>query len=213
MIRENRTYDQILGDLPKGNGDPALCLFGEEATPNAHALASEFVLLDNFYVNAEVSYDGHAYSTAAYASDFVEKVWPMNYAGRGGKYLSEGRGEMRNPYGNVTAPAQGYLWDACARAGVTFRSYGEFGHRGENEDEDDSGRGPGASRPFPAWRATSARLSRPGTSPSPTGNASMHGSRSSASTRPTAISRSCRSSTSRTTTRPGRARALRRRGR
>ncbi len=136
VIRENRTYDQILGDMPEGNGDPSLCLFGEDATPNAHALAREFVLLDNFYVNAEVSYDGHAYSTAAYATDFVEKVWPMNYAGRGGKYLSEGRGEMRNPYGNVTAPAQGYLWDACERAGVTFRSYGEFGHRGKNEDED-----------------------------------------------------------------------------
>ncbi len=139
VIRENRTYDQIFGDMPVGNGDPTLCLFGEDSTPNAHALAREFVLLDNFYVNAEVSYDGHAYSTAAYATDFVEKVWPMNYAGRGGKYLSEGRGEMRNAYGNVTAPARGYLWDACARAGVTFRSYGEFGHRGEGED--DSGEG------------------------------------------------------------------------
>jgi YVTN family beta-propeller protein len=139
VIRENRTYDQIFGDMPVGNGDPSLCLFGEDSTPNAHALAREFVLLDNFYVNAEVSYDGHAYSTAAYATDFVEKVWPMNYAGRGGKYLSEGRGEMRNAYGNVTAPARGYLWDACARAGVTFRSYGEFGHRGEGED--DSGEG------------------------------------------------------------------------
>ena len=140
VIRENRTYDQILGDMPKGNGDASLCLFGEDATPNAHALAREFVLLDNFYVNAEVSYDGHSYSTAAYATDFTEKVWPMNYAGRGGKYLSEGRGEMRNAYGNVTAPARGYLWDACARAGVSFRSYGEFGHRGETED--DSGQGP-----------------------------------------------------------------------
>ncbi len=139
VIRENRTYDQIFGDMPKGNGDASLCLFGEDATPNAHALAREFVLLDNFYVNAEVSYDGHSYSTAAYATDFTEKVWPMNYAGRGGKYLSEGRGEMRNPYGNVTAPARGYLWDACARAGVSFRSYGEFGHRGETED--DSGQG------------------------------------------------------------------------
>jgi YVTN family beta-propeller protein len=139
VIRENRTYDQIFGDLPVGNGDPNLCLFGEDATPNAHALAREFVLLDNFYVSGEVSYDGHAYSTAAYATDFIEKVWPMNYAGRGGKYLSEGRGEMRNPYGNVTAPARGYLWDACARAGVTFRSYGEFGHRGETDD--DSGEG------------------------------------------------------------------------
>ncbi len=139
VIRENRTYDQIFGDMPRGNGDPALCLFGEDATPNAHALAREFVLLDNFYVNAEVSYDGHAYSTAAYATDFVEKVWPMNYAGRGGKYLSEGRGEMRNAYGNVTAPLNGYLWDACARAGVTYRSYGEFGHRGPTGDDDEQG--------------------------------------------------------------------------
>jgi YVTN family beta-propeller protein len=139
VIRENRTYDQILGDMPTGNGDPSLCLFGEEATPNAHALAREFVLLDNFYVNAEVSYDGHAYSTAAYAADFVEKVWPMNYGGRGGKYLSEGRGEMRNAYGNVTAPMNGYIWDACARAKVTYRSYGEFGHRGPGDDDDRKG--------------------------------------------------------------------------
>jgi YVTN family beta-propeller protein len=139
VIRENRTYDQILGDLPTGNGDPSLCLFGEEATPNAHALAREFVQLDNFYVNAEVSYDGHAYSTGAYATDFVEKVWPMNYAGRGGKYLSEGGGENRNPYGNVTAPARGYLWDACARAGVTYRSYGEFGQQGDEDEENPTG--------------------------------------------------------------------------
>ena len=126
IIRENRTYDQILGDLDQGNGDPNLCLFGEEVTPNAHALARDFVLLDNFYVNAEVSYSGHAFSTGAYASDFVEKVWPMNYANRGGDYLSEGGGEMRNPYGNITAPQNGYLWDSCVRAGVSVRSYGEF---------------------------------------------------------------------------------------
>ena len=126
VIRENRTYDQILGDVKEGNGDPNLCLFGEEATPNAHALAREFVLFDNFYVNAEVSYSGHAYSTGAYATDFVQKVWPMYYADRGGDYLSEGGGERRNAYGNVTAPQNGYLWDACARAGVSVRSYGEF---------------------------------------------------------------------------------------
>jgi YVTN family beta-propeller protein len=126
VIRENRTYDQVLGDMPEGNGDPNLCLFGEDVTPNAHALAREFVLLDNFYVNAEVSYDGHAYSTGAYATDFVEKVWPMNYGSRGGRYLSEGGGALRNPYGNVTAPASGYIWDACVRAGVSVRSYGEF---------------------------------------------------------------------------------------
>jgi Phosphoesterase family len=134
VIRENRTYDQILGDLPKGNGDPNLCLFGEEVTPNAHALARDFVLLDNFYVDAEVSFDGHSYSTAAYATDATEKIWPMNYAGRGGRYLSEGGYKMRNPYGNLTAPAQGYLWDACVRAGVSVRSYGEFAGRGEDDE-------------------------------------------------------------------------------
>jgi YVTN family beta-propeller protein len=104
VIRENRTYDQVLGDMPEGNGDPTLCLFGEDVTPNAHALARDFVLLDNFYVNAEVSYDGHAYSTGAYATDVVEKMWPMNYASRGGRYLSEGDGAMPNAYRNVTAP-------------------------------------------------------------------------------------------------------------
>ncbi len=126
IIRENRTYDQILGDMPEGNGDPSLCLFGEDVTPNAHALAREFVLLDNFYVNAEVSYDGHAFSTGAYATDVVEKIWPLVYAERGGPYLSEGEGTMRNAYGNVSAPAQGYIWDACLRSGVSVRSYGEF---------------------------------------------------------------------------------------
>ena len=129
VIRENRTYDQILGDLEKGNGDPTLCLFGEDVTPNAHALAREFVLLDSFYVDAEVSYSGHAFSTAAYATDFVNKVWPMNYGGRGGKYLSEGGGTTRNAYGNITAPEQGYIWDSCKRAGVSVRSYGEFATR------------------------------------------------------------------------------------
>jgi len=133
VIRENRTYDQILGDLEKGNGDPTLCLFGEEATPNAHALAREFVLLDNFYVDAEVSYSGHAFSTGAYATDFVNKVWPMNYGGRGGKYLSEGGGAQRNAYGNITAPEHGYLWDACARAGTSVRSYGEFATRDQGK--------------------------------------------------------------------------------
>jgi DNA-binding beta-propeller fold protein YncE len=129
IIRENRTYDQVLGDLDRGNGDPSLALFGEEITPNAHALARQFITLDNFYVDAEVSYDGHAYSMGAYASDFVEKIWPTNYASRGGVYLSEGGGETRNPYGNVTAPANGYLWDAVLRAGKTVRDYGEFAAR------------------------------------------------------------------------------------
>jgi len=126
VIRENRTYDQVLGDLPQGNGDPNLTLFGEDVTPNAHALAREFALFDNFYVDAEVSNDGHAYSTAAYATDAVEKLWPTLYGQRGGLYLSEGGHEIRNNYGNLAAPADGYLWDFASRAGVSVRSYGEF---------------------------------------------------------------------------------------
>ena len=129
VIRENRTYDQILGDLGTGNGDPSLALFGEEVTPNAHALARQFVLFDNFYVDAEVSYDGHAFSMGAYATDVVEKLWPTNYGRRGGVYLSEGGWGDRNPYGNLATPSDGYLWDFAKRAGVSFRSYGEFAER------------------------------------------------------------------------------------
>ncbi len=126
VIRENRTYDQVLGDLERGNGDPTLTIFGEQVTPNAHALAREFVTFDNFYVDAEVSYDGHAFSTAAYATDAVEKIWPTNYGRRGGVYNSEGGWGDRNPYGNLSTPADGYIWDFAARAGVPVRSYGEF---------------------------------------------------------------------------------------
>lgn len=136
IIRENRTYDQVLGDLSQGNGDANLCLFCGEVTPNAHALAQQFVLLDNFYVDAEVSADGHSFSMGGYANDFIEKTWPMNYAGRGGRYLTSGGGENRNAYGNIAAPPAGYLWDAAKRAGVSVRSYGEFGRRSEDEDDD-----------------------------------------------------------------------------
>ena len=83
IIKENRTYDRMLGDMQEGNGDPSLTLFGEEVTPNHHALAREFVLLDNFYVDAEVSVDRHSWSTAAYATDYTEKVWPAGYGRRG----------------------------------------------------------------------------------------------------------------------------------
>jgi YVTN family beta-propeller protein len=129
IIRENRTYDQVFGDIPAGDGDPTLTLFGEEVTPNAHALVREFVLLDSFYVDAEVSYDGHAFSTGAYATDAIEKIWPTNYGQRGGIYMSEGGGSQRNPYGNLSAPPQGYIWDMAKRAGVSVRSYGEFTYR------------------------------------------------------------------------------------
>jgi YVTN family beta-propeller protein len=126
VIRENRTYDQVLGDLPEGNGDPKMTLFGRDVTPNAHAVAQSFVVFDNFYVDADVSYNGHSYSTAAYATDFIEKTWQTITANRGGINMSEGGGFMRTPFGNISSPAKGYLWDYARRASVTVRSYGEF---------------------------------------------------------------------------------------
>ncbi len=123
VLKENRTYDQILGDLPKGNGDTSLCLFGNHVTPNAHALVNQFVLLDNFYVDAEVSADGHNWSMAGYATDFTEKTWPSNYSGRGGNYDFDGHRPVANP-------TKGFIWDYCQRAGISFRNYGEFEDNG-----------------------------------------------------------------------------------
>ncbi len=119
VIKENRTYDQVLGDIPEGNGDPGLVLFGENVTPNQHALARQFVLLDNFYVDGEVSADGHNWTMGAYATDYLEKNWPTSYGGRGGSYPGEGKREIANN-------KNGFLWDICKRFGVSFRSYGEF---------------------------------------------------------------------------------------
>lgn len=118
VIKENRTYDQVFGDLPRGNGDSSLCLFGRTVTPNQHAIAEEFALLDNYYEDAEVSADGHNWSMAAYATDFVEKTWPTLYGGRGGEYVYEKEG--------ITSPAAGYIWDNCNRHRVSLRNYGEF---------------------------------------------------------------------------------------
>jgi YVTN family beta-propeller protein len=122
IVRENRTYDQVFGDMPEGNGEPRLCLFPEKVTPNAHALAREFVLFDNFYADGEVSADGHEWTMGAQATDFVEKMWPLSYghnAKRKYDYPSEG-------HYPVAFPANGYLWNRAAEAGVSYRSYGEF---------------------------------------------------------------------------------------
>jgi YVTN family beta-propeller protein len=119
IIKENRTYDQVLGDMPQGNGDRNLVLFGENITPNQHAIAREFVLLDNFYVNGEVSADGHSWTMGAYATDYLEKNWPTSYGGRGGDYPGEGKIPIANN-------KDGFLWDNCARHGVSYRSYAEF---------------------------------------------------------------------------------------
>jgi hypothetical protein len=119
VIKENRTYDQVLGDMKEGNGDPRLVLFGENVTPNQHALAREFVLLDNFYVDGEVSADGHNWTMGAYATDYLEKNWVSSYGGRGGSYDAEGNRAVANNKG-------GFIWDHCKRAGVSYRTYGEF---------------------------------------------------------------------------------------
>ena len=119
VIKENRTYDQVLGDVPEGNGDTTLVLFGKKITPNQHQLVKDFVLLDNFYVDGEVSADGHNWSMGAYATDYLEKTWPSGYGGRGGDYESEGNRKIANN-------KNGFIWDFCARQGVSYRTYGEF---------------------------------------------------------------------------------------
>jgi len=118
IIKENRTYDQVLGDLPRANGDPRLVIFGAKVTPNIHAMAEQFVTFDNLYADGEVSEDGHSWSNAAYATDFNEKSWPANYGG----HSSLGR-----PPAYV--PAAGYFWDLARRHGLTYRSYGEYATR------------------------------------------------------------------------------------
>jgi YVTN family beta-propeller protein len=119
VIKENRTYDQVLSDVKGGNGDTTLLLFGRKYTPNQHAIAEKFVLLDNFYVDSEVSADGHMWSMGAYATDYMEKSWPTSYGGKGGGIYGE-------PEKNVVLNKSGYIWDLCNRYGVTFRTYGEF---------------------------------------------------------------------------------------
>ena len=119
VIKENRTYDQVLGDIKGGNGDTSLVLFGEKITPNLHNIAKQFVLLDNFYDDGEVSADGHNWTMGAYATDYLEKNWPTSYGGRGGSYPGEGAREIANN-------KNGFLWDYCKKLGVSYRSYGEF---------------------------------------------------------------------------------------
>lgn len=120
IIKENRTYDQVFGDIKEGNGDASICLFPEKVSPNHHSIVKNFVLLDNFYVESEVSADGHEWSTGAYANDFVEKSWPADYGGHADYgYKSEGTDPVTNPQG-------GYLWDRAKEAGITYYDYGEW---------------------------------------------------------------------------------------
>ena len=134
VIKENRTYDEVLGDLAEGDGDSSLALFPRSNTPNHHALAERFGIFDRFFVNAEVSADGHNWSVGAYATDYVEKTVASHYSNRGRTYDYEGANRGRPaPTDDVNEPANGYLWDLARRRGITFRNYGEFVSRA-NED-------------------------------------------------------------------------------
>jgi YVTN family beta-propeller protein len=137
IIKENRTYDQVLGDMKEGDGDPSLVFFGEEISPNHHALARRFGLFDRFFVNADVSPQGHNWSTAAYSTDYLEKTVPSEYSSRGRSYDYEGtnRGRVVDDDDDVAAPANGYLWDLARRKKISLRNYGEFVANG-NEVED-----------------------------------------------------------------------------
>lgn len=116
IIKENRSYDQVLGDLGRGNGDPKLTLFGKDISPIHHQLATDFVTLDNFFVNGEISVLGHSFTTSGYASPLLEWLGNVRYSGRWPAY----------PFGTVpavTSPA--YLWDKLDEKGVDYRIYGE----------------------------------------------------------------------------------------
>jgi DNA-binding beta-propeller fold protein YncE len=135
VIKENRTYDQILGDLKSGDtkvgdGDPSLTMYGADITPNEHKLALQFGVLDNFYDSGEVSGDGHLWSTAAITSDYNEKTWQIAYRGKERTYDFQGQNADEYPLEHnlpdVDDPSTGYLWDNLARNHVSFRDYGEF---------------------------------------------------------------------------------------
>lgn len=140
IIKENRTYDQVLGDLPKGNGDPKLTLFGRDVTPNLHALAERFVLLDNFYCSAEVSADGWNWSTSGMANEYTIRNVPFNYSGRGRDYDFEGatNGTPVDLLGmpDVAKSPGGYLWEAVAKKRLTYRNYGFWNAFGDLKSSD-----------------------------------------------------------------------------
>src|SRR5207249_7364535 len=117
IIKENRTYDQVLGDMKEGNGDPELVMFGEKVTPNHHALARQFTLFDNFYCSGVISADGHSWCNEAYVTDYLEKA----FGGFTRSYPDDGSDPL-------AYPATGFLWDNALAHAKTFRNYGEFVH-------------------------------------------------------------------------------------
>ena len=130
IIKENRTFDQVFGDLGVGDGDPAITMYGAEITPNQHALAKQFGVLDNFYDSGDVSGDGHLWSTSASVSDYIAKTIPIAYRGREHTYDSEGEFlegiSVEDELPDAAEPTGGYLWKNFATHGVSYRHYGEF---------------------------------------------------------------------------------------
>ena len=150
IVRENRTYDQVLGDLTQADGDTSLTYFPRAVTPNAHALAERFGIFDRFFVNAEVSPDGHNWSMAAYTTDYLQKTVPSNYSGRGRTYDWEGTNRGRVPPNDddVSEPVNGYLWNLAQRAGVSFRNFGEFVIPASADRDDPMPAGYRGNKPF-----------------------------------------------------------------
>src|SRR4051812_4363170 len=148
IIKENRTYDQVFGDLRQADGDASLVFFPRAVSPNHHALAERFGIFDRFFVNAEVSPDGHNWSMGAYVADYGEKTIPSHYSSRGRTYDYQGMNRDSLPDDDVSEPANGYLWNLAERAGITYRDYGEF--VAEQEDRPAPG---GAVRTTPTKRA------------------------------------------------------------
>jgi len=130
IIKENRTYDQVFGDLGAGNGDPSLTMYGEDITPNQHKLARQFGVLDNFYDSGDVSGDGHVWSTSASISDYVAKTWPIGYRSSEHTYDSEGTllsgVSAEDEVPDAGEPTGGYLWKNFASHGISYRHYGEY---------------------------------------------------------------------------------------
>lgn len=124
VLKENRSYDQVLGDMKQGNGDAALAWFGAKVTPNEHAISARFGLFDNAYTSGEVSDPGHMWADTAFANDYTERFWPTIYGGR--RDLDD-----LSAAGSAAVPAAGFIWEAARRAGVSFRDYGEMLNEGK----------------------------------------------------------------------------------
>jgi len=148
IIKENRTYDQLFGDIAEADGDPSLTLCPEAITPNQHKLARQFGILDNFYDSGDVSGDGHIWSTSASISDYLEKTWPVAYRGHQHSYDSEGQLlggiSAADDLPDASEPTGGYLWKNFAARHISYRHYGEFivtkwCSNPDDDDEPDTG--------------------------------------------------------------------------